>query len=229
MNYYINTNTEAYKSGDGSPEKWIEHGYAFTSGGLAYGRKLGELEPGDTLFMYVNGCGIMAVGKVSKRWDKKRYEGDDRLVDKENPEYRICVKWDITLWDNPIEKAVLKGIFGNFGESKWWGWPTLRPINPEIAQQLRDLAEFKDKVNKVKNKVNQVQLEIPPRYKKPLMANIESLDVGYPPENIKEKVRVIWYQIGNLTEIGPAEQGGLKECLNNVEAYADRFRNDADG
>jgi hypothetical protein len=61
---------------------------------------LGRLNPGDILFMYVNDCGVMAVGEVLEHWNRKTYEGDDRQVDKENPEYRIRVKW-CTL-DNPM-------------------------------------------------------------------------------------------------------------------------------
>ncbi len=139
--YYINTNTTAHKSGQGSPEKWIDCGYAFTSGDYEeYGvQGLGKLNPGDILFMYVNQVGVEAVGEVLKHWDKKTYEGDERKVDQENPEYRICVKW--SRYNNPIKKADLETIFSKFGESQWWAWPTLIPIQPEIAEQLLKLAK----------------------------------------------------------------------------------------
>ena len=86
--------------------------YAFTSGDYEeFGvQALGRLNPGDILFMYVNQVGVKAVGEVLKHWDKETYEGNERKVDKENPEYRICVKW-CTL-DNPMSSADLKDTIG---------------------------------------------------------------------------------------------------------------------
>ena len=135
--YYINTNTEDHKSGQGSPQKWLDCGYAFTSGDYEeFGvQALGRLNPGDILFMYVNDCGVMAVGEVLEHWNRKTYEGDERLVDKEYPEYRIPVKWYIQLCDNPIEKEDLKKIFGS-GTGQWYPRRTLRLLNPEKAEQL---------------------------------------------------------------------------------------------
>ena len=134
--YYINTNTEEHKSGQGSPEKWIDCGYAFTSGDIQkYGYDaLGKLEPGDILFMYVNQVGVKAVGEVLEHWNKKTYEGDERKVDQENPEYRICVKW--SRCNNPFSPAELRAIIG------WTSPRTFQPItNPEKAEQLLKLAQ----------------------------------------------------------------------------------------
>lgn len=142
--YYINTNTEADESAQGNPQKWIDCGYAFTSGDYEeYGeRKLGKLNPGDILFMYVNEVGVVAVGEVLKHWDKKKHKAE-RLVDREYPEYRIPVEWFIRLVNKPIEKEVLKKIFGS-DSGRWYPRKTLRRLENEKAKKLLKEAHIRD-------------------------------------------------------------------------------------
>jgi hypothetical protein len=114
--YFFNTDG---KSVFGPPRfhTLIENGLAVTSGDRSYGEQLGQLVPGDTLLMYQNRVGGVAVGTVKNRWDGKSYRdhlyyqsGDD--LDEEGREYRIKVRWFLDLSDNPIEVQELRKILG---------------------------------------------------------------------------------------------------------------------
>ena len=147
--YYINTNVK--EMGYSPHQIWFKEECAFVSdspGDETSLEQLKKLEPGDIIFMYVNGSGVMAAGKVCKPCNGCQYTGDERLVQKyaeeeyrDYSESRIPVHWCWPFENNPIEKADLKAIFSKFGESQWWAWPTLIPIQPEIAKQLLKLAK----------------------------------------------------------------------------------------
>ena len=99
MSYYsINTEAKAFK-GHSPHNQWIAHRHAFTSGDRKkYGVKaLGKLKPDDICFMYANLIGIVAIGRIFKRWDCCSYEGEDRWIyrecDERYIEYRIVVDW----------------------------------------------------------------------------------------------------------------------------------------
>ena len=110
--YYINTEAVAFHERS-SHEKWIEYGYAFTSGNYEkYGRRgLGRLSPGDILFMYANQYGVVAAGRVLESWDGVSYEGD-RECDEEYIEYRIPVEWHRPIVGNPISRTDVISIVG---------------------------------------------------------------------------------------------------------------------
>lgn len=129
--YYINTDTEAL---DYSPHtKWIKHDRAFTSGCVpedyhTYGEQvLGKLSPGDVLFMYVSGYGVVAAGRVCEFWDRCAYRDSDRLVYQDTPytEYRIGVDWCLKVVGNPMDPADLRAIIG---------WTPLRTL-----QRIKDI------------------------------------------------------------------------------------------
>ena len=125
MNYYY-INTEKKNIGYSPHDKWIERGYAFTSGDYKkYGRQaLGKLDPDDILFMYVNECGVVAAGRVCESWDGRSYEGEDRWIYQDMgilyTEYRIRVDW--TEAHPPIDREQLIEIVG------WTPRPTLQRI-----------------------------------------------------------------------------------------------------
>ena len=51
----------------------IKQGIAATSGPIRFGKELGRLSPGDTLLMYENRLGVVAVGTVLEQWDGKTH------------------------------------------------------------------------------------------------------------------------------------------------------------
>src|SRR5262245_35320452 len=133
MDYYY-MNTEAKHLRGQSPHAiWLKEQSAFVSG-VEYGPQLGRLNPGDLCFMYVNGCGVIAVGKVLEPWSGQRSEPPRVYTDSQDPrpEYRISVDWYITLLHNPIKARVLREIVG------WVSPQTLQRIaNHEAAERLR--------------------------------------------------------------------------------------------
>ena len=128
--YYINTDTDAL--GYSPDMEWIKHDRAFTSGNApedyrSYGeRVLGILSPGDVLFMYVSGHGVVAAGRVCEFWDRCAYRGSDRLIylDTGYTEYRIGVDWCLKVGGNPLCLDDLREIVG---------WTPLRTL-----QRIKD-------------------------------------------------------------------------------------------
>jgi hypothetical protein len=143
--YYINTDTDAL--GYSPHAKWIEYNHAFTSGNSQKGhedygvRVLGKLSRGDILFMYANKCGVMAAGRVSESWNRRSYEGGDRLIYQECTEYRIGVDWYLDVVNNPINTKDLKSI------GLWTPIPTLQPIKDNNAAE-RLLKEIRNRVSR---------------------------------------------------------------------------------
>ena len=154
--YYINTDSTEFER---SPHaEWIEYDYAFTSGAprnspdfegdyRQFGEEgLGKLEPDDICFMYVNGYGVVAIGKVAAPWNGCAYQGDDRWIykDTDATEYRIPVYWFHTLVDYPISTRELRRIFG-WGPNGWPWQSTLGIItNTDDTKKLLNLAEKRE-------------------------------------------------------------------------------------
>lgn len=142
--YYINTEANAF-NGRSPHNKWIEYCHAFTSGEYEkYGVQVfGILERGDICFMYVNGGGIVAVGRVCEHWDRCSYEGENRWIykecDKEYIEYRIPIDWHLKFVNNPICIKELRHILG-LGPHGWSWRSTLGSITKDKASQLLKLA-----------------------------------------------------------------------------------------
>ncbi len=90
-------------------------------------KALGRLNPGVTLFMYVNTVGVVAAGNVTDFWQKSSYKGTDRLVYQytDYAEYRIPVDWYLPIAVNPISVEELKTIVG------WISARALQPITDE--------------------------------------------------------------------------------------------------
>ena len=154
--YYINTDSTELE--DSPHGEWIEYDRAFTSGAPRnhpdfqrdyeqYGEQhLGRLEQGDICFMYVNGYGVVAIGRVAACWDRDVYEGNDRLIykDTDATEYRICVNWFLTLVNYPVSIEELRAIF-NWPPHGWPWQSTLDAItDTDAAESLLDLAKRRE-------------------------------------------------------------------------------------
>ena len=91
----------------------IECGIAATSGDRSYGEKLGQLNSGDILLMYEDGTGVVAIGSVLNRWDRKShsrllyYTPFDKIGE-DGHEYRIEVNWFLDLSESPVSLGELR-------------------------------------------------------------------------------------------------------------------------
>jgi len=100
-----------YNTDGGESQKLIKRGFAVTGGRRKFGRQRGQLAPLDTVLMYENGTGIVAIGRVREEWDGKSH-ADVWYYPDDPHEYRIKVKWFRDLSNNPISIAKLKRVLG---------------------------------------------------------------------------------------------------------------------
>jgi hypothetical protein len=96
--------------GQGRYERLIKRGIAATGGPRKFGLQLGQLRPSDTLLMYEDGVGIVAVGRVREYWDEKTHRTPLYYPAGEPKEYRIKVRWRALT--SPISIATIKEALG---------------------------------------------------------------------------------------------------------------------
>lgn len=97
----------------------IKNDFAATGGNRSFGEQLDQLAPRDVLLMYENGIGVVAVGNVLERWDRKSHidllyydpNNREKEIGAEGHEYRIKVKW-FDLSGHPIGIPELKQQLG---------------------------------------------------------------------------------------------------------------------
>jgi putative restriction endonuclease len=93
----------------------IQKRFAVTSGPRSFGEQLGRLGPGDTVLMYENQVGIVAVGTVLERWDGQSHTTPLYYLRDSSGfghEYRIRVDWFLDVSDNPITLGELRRRIG---------------------------------------------------------------------------------------------------------------------
>lgn len=142
--YFYNTDAKSLTKPGRFPVL-IRKNVAVTSGPLKFGDLLSKLAPGDTLLMYENGVGVVAVGEVREAWDGKAYEHDPWYyrIDDRGPdgrgfgqEYRIKVGWTLDLSDDPVSPSRLKARIGYAPRG------TLAPVRKRedaVARLVQDL------------------------------------------------------------------------------------------
>jgi hypothetical protein len=103
-----------------------------------YGEQFRQLASGDTLLMYENGVGVVAVGRVLEEWDgvthaTPQYYQPAELGDLDGGpyEYRIPVKWFLDLSGAPIDIERLRERFGY----KQGATPTRGTIDKIVKQR----------------------------------------------------------------------------------------------
>src|SRR5947209_20168531 len=96
-----------YNTDDGDSRKLIKRGFAVTGGPRKFGKQLGQLRRLDTLLMYENGTGIVAIGRVREEGDRKSHK-DVWYYPQDSHEYRIRVKWFRYLYVKPNRIVYLK-------------------------------------------------------------------------------------------------------------------------
>ena len=131
----------------------IKQGFAATSGPITFGEQLGKLSPTDTLLMYENSVGIVAVGIVSEYWDRlthkppKYYQPGDEGF---SHEYRIGVNWDRNFTDAPITVEQIRTQIGYIPQGavvrivKWQG-------------EMEDLVREHEAIQKSRNKTRRTK------------------------------------------------------------------------
>ncbi|MFO0941547.1 MAG: HNH endonuclease [Pirellulales bacterium] len=113
MNYWFyNTDAKAFNGNRSAHRKLIAKGFAVTGGPEKFGLLLGRLEPGDTLLMYENKVGVLAVGTVLEQWDQKKHKGSWYYGPDEPHDYRIAVDWYLDFIDSPISVENLRDAIG---------------------------------------------------------------------------------------------------------------------
>jgi 5-methylcytosine-specific restriction endonuclease McrA len=117
MDYYFYNNDAKSFHGRRRTNVLIDEGVAITGGPRSFGGQLAQLSPLDTLLMYEDGVGIVAVGNVREKWDRKSYRtpiyyvlGESLL--KPEREYRIGVNWFLDLRATPISLQEVKKRLG---------------------------------------------------------------------------------------------------------------------
>jgi hypothetical protein len=98
--------------GQGRYHILIKRGIAVTGGPRKFGEQLAQLSPSDTLLMYEDGVGIVAVGRVREYWDGKKHRTILYYPPDESHEYRIKVRWLRDLSNSPIGVARIKEELG---------------------------------------------------------------------------------------------------------------------
>lgn len=124
-----------YNSDDGDYRKLIRRGFAVTGGARKFGKQLGQLRPLDTVLMYENGTGVVAIGRVREEWDGKTHRNVWYYANDPH-EYRIKVKWFHDLSKGPIGIAELKGVLGY--QPRW----AVRRIRKRAAEVEHLIHEF---------------------------------------------------------------------------------------
>jgi hypothetical protein len=89
---------------------WFQKGLAVTAASDRYDDLLTQLRVGDTIFMYVNGEGLLGVGRVAKKWDGTEHYPPLVYRDSGISEYRVRVQWALDLRSRPISPAQLREL-----------------------------------------------------------------------------------------------------------------------
>jgi hypothetical protein len=115
--YFYNTDSASLVEPRPRYGRLIEHAIAAAGGERSFGENFDVLAPGDTLLMYENGIGVVAVGTVQERWDRQShrdllYYVSAAEIGEHGHEYRINVDWFLDLSAHPIDLEELKQQLG---------------------------------------------------------------------------------------------------------------------
>jgi hypothetical protein len=109
--FFVNTDAKS-NEGHSYHDAWVARGIAVTSGRVKFRQKLARIARGDTVLMYANGLGVVAVGTAL----------DDEVVDvtdssalvspRESIEYHRQVDWHSDLRSTPISASILSKLCG---------------------------------------------------------------------------------------------------------------------
>ncbi len=106
--YWINTDKKFH--GHSPHTQWIDAKYAFTGGDIHYGQYFKPVKPGDTILMYANNIGIVAVGEALEAWDGISHQ--PQIIYLHDNEYRLRTNWYLDLTLSPFTLDKIKSILG---------------------------------------------------------------------------------------------------------------------
>jgi len=139
MNYWIINTDKNFRPDIRACDLWYDYGFAFAGDEP---KDLGKhtnffrkVKPGDKVFMYQSGEGIVGFGEIQESWDEKIYSGRNRLFYRDDLlEYRIKVKW-LTEYDSRNSPLIGKNYlpyrtwYAKINLEKWDVKKVLRLIN----------------------------------------------------------------------------------------------------
>ena len=140
MKYWrVNTDKNA-REDINTYDLWYYHNMVFTgdySGErLKHVGVLKKMQPGDGVFMHHSGKGVVGYGIVSEPWNGKIYQGNERLLYREEAyEYRIKVNW-LPKYDRRENSVPINGLLPYMGT-----YSDVDPENWDIDAVLMKLAK----------------------------------------------------------------------------------------
>jgi putative restriction endonuclease len=99
--YFINSDAKS-NNGTSYHNEWISRGIAVTSGGEKYAASLAKVRRGDTLLLWVNGKGLVAIGMMLDDEPVHVTAGAGTVSPLEKVEYHRTVAWNGNLEKAPI-------------------------------------------------------------------------------------------------------------------------------
>lgn len=134
--FFVNTDSKS-NAGVSYHDEWFKRGVAVTSGPEIFQKRLERPAPGDLILMYVNGIGIVGVGKVTSS-DSLRTKST--ISPNEPHEYQRKVDWYLDLRSDPVIPSTIKQIIGQ------------TPIQTvqRVGKCEHEFAEYLDNLSEVK-------------------------------------------------------------------------------
>ena len=114
MGYFF-YNNDAQAFADSPPvQRLISRGYAVTADNEKYAAPLRRVSPDDTILMYHDEIGIVAVGTSLEQWDEIQHVDNWFYGTRGNPtsNFRIGIDWYLDFTENPIHFDELRGAIG---------------------------------------------------------------------------------------------------------------------
>lgn len=108
--FFVNTDAISFE-GVSRHDEWVRRSVVVTGGESKYRQALSRIPTGSLVLVYVNGLGVVAVGKTL-HGDVLDVVPPETINPAEPLEYHKRVSWHLDLRDNPISRAELIQLLG---------------------------------------------------------------------------------------------------------------------
>jgi putative restriction endonuclease len=109
--FFVNTDAKS-NEGESYHDAWVARGIAVTSGRVKFRQKLARIARGDTVLMYANGVGVVAVGTALDDEVMDVTDENALVSPRESIEYHRRVDWHSDLRSAPISGSTLRELCG---------------------------------------------------------------------------------------------------------------------